>query len=108
MIDEKPIKIFYRIRTINSPFFQVLERLFMENLNVEFMHVLQVEISHGQSDLMTLREYLVRYKSRGMNQNSMYKNLMELRNKSDLKTEELILDLMDFVIGFCNLDLSIF
>ena len=38
----------------------------------------------------------------------MLENLEELREESTSATEDILLDLMDFVVGFCNPRLSIF
>ena len=37
----------------------------------------------------------------------MVRNLEELRNGSDTETENILLELMDFLAGWCNPDLSI-
>lgn len=44
----------------------------------------------------------------GMNKDSMYKNLEKLRSISDSEAEDIILELMDFVVGYCAPNLSIF
>ena len=43
-----------------------------------------------------------------MDRASMYGSLEEMRVGSDEKTENVILELMDFVMGFCNPTLQIF
>lgn len=43
-----------------------------------------------------------------MDKDSMIRNLEELRNGSDTTTEDILLELMDFVVGYCNPNLSIF
>lgn len=53
-------------------------------------------------------ECLLKFKSFGMDKDSMIRNLEELRNGSDTTTEDILLELMDFVVGYCNPNLSIF
>ena len=43
-----------------------------------------------------------------MDKDSMIGNLEELRNGSDTETENILLELMDFVTGWCKHELSIF
>lgn len=62
---------------------------------------------HGDDPI--LRKILLEFKSRGMTKDNMLGNLEQLRNLSETdEIEEIILDLMDLVIGFCNPSLSIF
>lgn len=78
------------------------------SLNKEFIQVLSKEIKNYSDNLLILRECLIRFKNDGMDKDSMVENLEELRNISDSETEDILLDLMDFVVGYCNSDLSIF
>lgn len=77
-------------------------------LNEEFKQLLLSEIKNNHNNLLILRECLLKYKNSGMDKDSMIRNLEELRNDSDSVTEDILLELMDFVVGFCNPDLSIF
>ena len=77
-------------------------------LNEEFRQLLLSEIKSDHSNLLILREYLLKYKSLGMYKDSMVRNLEELRNGSDTETEDILLELMDFVVGYCNPNLSVF
>ena len=43
-----------------------------------------------------------------MNQKQMLNNLEIIRNEFDDVNEDVVLYLMDFVVGFCRSDLSIF
>ncbi|MEQ4986406.1 hypothetical protein ABN080_02875 [Proteus sp. fly-1089] len=56
-------------------------------------------------DLLVLRELLLSYKYNGMTQNIMQDCLNQLRAIED---ENTILDLLDFVEGFCSLDWKIY
>ncbi|MDE5779518.1 MAG: hypothetical protein K2I10_13620 [Lachnospiraceae bacterium] len=76
--------------------------------NKEFIQLLSVEIKNHHNDLLSLREFLIRSKNNGMDKDSMYENLEKLRGRSDSETEDILLDLMDFVVGYCNPTLSIF
>ena len=75
-------------------------------LNEEFMKVLSAEIK--EKNLLVLHKYLMEFKNAGMDKNSMIKSLKELINSSDSETEDVLLELMDFVVGYCNPNLSIF
>ena len=77
-------------------------------LDEEFRQLLLSEIKSDHNNLLILREYLLKYKSFGMDKDSMVRNLEKLRNGSDTETEDILLELMDFVVGYCNPDLSIF
>lgn len=43
-----------------------------------------------------------------MSKVSMLDNLEILRNENYIETENILLDLMDFVVGYCDSDLSVF
>lgn len=78
-------------------------------LNEEFKNLIAIQMKSDNNDLLTLREYLVDYKNRGMDEERMYRNLEEMRIDSDEETEDVLLELMDFVGGgFCNPALRIF
>jgi hypothetical protein len=58
-----------------------------------------------QLPLPMLREIVQRYKQWGGTQKNAYGTLEKIRQEcSDEPGEELILDLMDFVAGFCSID----
>lgn len=56
-------------------------------------------------DLTILREILLSYKNRGMTQDVMRDTLIEIQHTEN---EEIILDLLDFVEGFCRADLKLY
>ncbi|MBQ8941651.1 MAG: hypothetical protein IJ062_07410 [Firmicutes bacterium] len=66
------------------------------------------ELEHNSDDLMQLRGCLVKYRVQGMNKSTMIKILEELRKYVDQKTEDVLLELLDFTVGFCNPKLSIY
>ncbi|MBN3256668.1 hypothetical protein H5A33_18735 [Pectobacterium brasiliense] len=70
----------------------------------EFIDILSSEIVFGYN-LMKLRELLVSFKVRGVSKNEMLLYLNELRLVSN---EDVVLELMDFVEGYCNPQLSIY
>lgn len=78
------------------------------SLNEEFKQLLLSEIKNNHNNLLILRECLLKFKSLGMDKDCMVRNLEELRNGSDEETEDILLELMDFVVGWCNPDLLIF
>ena len=57
---------------------------------------------------IVLHECLMNFKNAGMDKDSMMKSLTELRNTSDSETEDVLLELMDFVVGYCNPSLAVF
>ena len=72
------------------------------SLNEEFMQSLLVEIRNPHNNLLILRECLIKFKNIGMDKDSMIKNLEELRKNCDEEKEDVLLELMDFVTGYCN------
>lgn len=78
------------------------------SLNEEFMQLLSAEIKEHHDDLLTLRECLLKFKTAGMDKDSMIRGMEKLRNECDAKIEDILLGLMDFVTGYCNPNLSIF
>ncbi|MBQ7776515.1 MAG: hypothetical protein IJ379_11410 [Lachnospiraceae bacterium] len=78
-------------------------------LNEEFMIVLSAELKRSPNDLDKPYEYLCEFRDRGMDKDSMYENLEKLRMSCDSEAEEdTVLDLMDFVSGWCSPHCSIF
>lgn len=73
-----------------------------------FRQSLLSRMSISQGDILFLREILIEYKELGMDKNSMMNNLIELHSSCDSNMEDIFLDLMDFVTGFCNSSLQIF
>ncbi len=65
------------------------------------------EIENNHIELLDLHEILVRYRDKGITKEEMQKLLDEL---CDIMPEQvdLFYDLMDFIWGFCNTDLSLF
>ena len=80
----------------------------MHESDLKFLQVLPEKIRKHPDDLPALRECLISFKNHGMSRDSMLSNLEKIRNESDSKTEDTLLDLMDFVAGWCNPNLSIF
>lgn len=70
------------------------------------------EILAGLKTGSDLSELAVKYKDLGMDKESMYHVLevlmLELRENKDEASEDLIMDLMDRVVGWCNPDSRIF
>lgn len=63
---------------------------------------IQINIS---SDLLDIRELMVFFKNKGITKAIMLECLNDLRLTSN---EDVILELMDFVEGYCNPDLAIY
>lgn len=75
-----------------------------QDFNDILIHIIQ----NSSSDILELREVLVKYKEMGTNQTEMLNSLSLLRDKLGEEKEDIILDLMDFVTGFCNPSLNIY
>lgn len=66
------------------------------------------KLQNSSNDVIELREVLVKYKEMGINQTEMLNSLSFLRDKLGEEKEDIILDLLDFVTGFCNPTLKIY
>ena len=70
------------------------------------------KILTGLKTRADLGEVLGKYKTMGMDKDSMYHNLevlrQEMREKEDEESEDLILDLMDRVVGWCRSEQKIY
>ena len=77
-------------------------------LKEAFKQLIMLKMKNENNDLLMLRECLVDFKNRGMDRAIMYGSLEEMRVGVDEKTESVILELMDIVMGFCNPALQIF
>lgn len=80
----------------------------MHESDLKFLQSLPKQIKKHHNDLLILREFLISFKNHGMDKDSMLKNLEKLRDGSDSEAEDILLDLMDLVVGWCNPQLSIF
>lgn len=80
----------------------------MHESDLRFLQLLPEEIQKHPDDLLTLRECLTDFKNHGMYKDSMLNNLEKLKNRSDTKTEDVLSDLIDFVVGWCNPNLSVY
>lgn len=78
------------------------------SINEEFKQSLILQMKSENNDLLLLRDFLVNCKNCGMDEENMYRNLEEMRSGSDEETEDVLLELMDVVGGFCNPTLRIF
>ncbi len=65
------------------------------------------EMKKNHEDVLMLREELVYFKNQGMNKEEMLECMEELRRIIP-EYEDVLCDLLDFISGFCNSDLSIF
>ncbi len=80
----------------------------MLRIEDEFYIKFPLAIEGHCDNILLLRENLVEFRNQGMDKDLMLKCLESLREKSDPQIEEILLELMDFVVGFCNPPLSIF
>ena len=78
------------------------------DLNDKFLQLLPIEMEKHPNDLLALREFLIYFKNHGMNQDDMLKNLEKLKNQHGFQAEDILMDLMDFVVGWCSQDLSVY
>ena len=77
------------------------------SLREEFTEVILKGLESNY-DLLELRNYLDDFKKRGMSRETMIEVLEALRVEVKSESEDTILELLDFVVGFCNSKLSIF
>ena len=70
------------------------------------------EVLKGLKNGSDLSELAVKYKNLGMDNESMYHNIevlrQEMRENKDEASEDLIMDLMERIVGWCNPDSRIF
>lgn len=72
-------------------------------LKEELFNLLLAELHNSNSDnLSRLYNILSRFRDNGMTKEDMYECLENLRKACDSVTEDTVLELMDFVVGFCN------
>ena len=81
---------------------------FMHESDMRFLRLLPIEIEKHPNDLLALQKILIYFKNHGMNKESMLKNLEKIDNQHDFKAKDILMDLMDFVVGWCSQDLSIY
>ena len=77
------------------------------SLREEFTNVILKGLE-GNFNLLEFRKYLDDFKKRGMSREMMIEELEALRVGVNTEREDTILELLDFVVGFCNPKLSIF
>lgn len=80
----------------------------MLRIEDEFCIKLPLAIEVHRDNLLLLRESLIEFRNQGMDKDLMLKCLESLREMSDPQIEDILLELMDFVVGFCSPRLSIF
>lgn len=69
----------------------------------------EFEIESHIDNFMYMYEYLVKCKNNGMSKEIMMEKLERIRSRCDSENEEdMILDLMDFVGGWCSPHMRIF
>ena len=81
---------------------------FMHESDMSFLRLLPIEIEKHPNDLVAVQKILIYFKNHGMSKESMLKNLEKINNQHDFKAKDILLDLMDFVVGWCSQDLSIY
>lgn len=80
----------------------------MHESDLKFLRLLPEEIQKHPNDLPVLRECLISFKNQGMSKDEMLENLEKLKSESDTKTKDVLMDLMDFVVGWCNPNLAVY
>ncbi len=81
---------------------------FMHESDLRLLLLLPIEIKKHPHDLGVLQKCLISFKNQGMDRDAMLKNLEKLRAESDSGTEDVLLELMDFVSGWCVPALSVY
>ena len=77
------------------------------SLREEFTNVILKGLESNYN-LLEFRNYLDDFKKRGMSRETMIEELEALRVGVNTEREDTLLELLDFVVGFCNPKLSIF
>lgn len=85
-----------------------LNEMVTDNIDMKFLQLLPIEIEKHPNDLLALQKFLICFKNHGMDKDSMLKNLEKIKNQCDFKAKDVLMDLMDFVVGWCSQDLSIY
>ena len=80
----------------------------MHESDMKFLQLLPIEIEKHPNDLLALQKVLKCFKNHGMDKDSMLKNLEKIKNQCDFKAKDVLMDLMDFLVGWCSQDLSIY
>ena len=76
------------------------------SLREEFTNIILKGLESNYN-LLKLRNYLDDFKKRGMSREVMIEELEGLRVGVNTEREDILLELLDFVVGFCNSELSI-
>ena len=75
----------------------------------EFRRKVLQSVVRGEREYSVLHGCLVEFRDKGMNKQEMYDALDELRNQVQTEEQEdLIRDLMDFVVGYCHPNWHVF
>ena len=74
----------------------------MHESDMTFLQLLPIEIEKHPNDLLTLHKFLIYFKNHGMEKDSMLKNLEKTKNQCDSKAKDVLIDLMNFVVGWCS------
>ena len=74
----------------------------MHESDMKFLQLLPMEIEKHPNDLPALHKFLIYFKNHGMDKDSMLKNLEKIKNQCDFKAKDVLIDLMNFVIGWCS------
>ena len=74
----------------------------------ELYEAMMSKLQASSSDITELRNMLMKYKKTGIEQADMLDCLSLVKDKLDDDKEDTILDLLDFVTGFCNPALKIY
>lgn len=77
-------------------------------INKELNETLVDLIPIYPKNILLLREKLYYYTNIGITQEDMLDTLEDLRNSLSEDYEDIILELMDFVTGFCNSNLKLY
>ncbi len=72
-------------------------------INKEFIIELSAKLHSNHNAFGELYNCLIKFRDAGMEKDCMYASLEEMRRYSESEEiEDVILELMDFVVGFCN------
>ena len=76
----------------------------MHESDMKFLQLLPIEIEKHPNDILVLHKFLISFKNHGMDKDSMLINMKKIKNHCNFKAKDVLIDLMDFVVGWCSHD----
>ncbi len=80
----------------------------MKKLEQEFIRRVVEKVNEREADIEVLHAILRKFRNQGMSKEKMLNCLENVRQNCEPEEEDLLLELMDFVTGFCNVPMCIY